>query len=307
MNPEDQTFRIVVNASAWPVREVRISGRGSANRDDAGFTLVELLAVIGTIALLSLLLLPALAGARSDSKAFQCLNNLRQIQHGWLLYSADNRDQLLPTVGQGGLQVQSTNSVYCQPGNAGNQWIYGDMSTFPAALNQDLIRVGLIYPYVPNVAAFKCPADKKAAINGVLTVRSISMNGYMNPLNAAAPPTPALTPPAPLTALYRLFKKQNDLGRLGAANTWVLIEESPISINDSWFCTDPRPTAITWIDKPATYHNNACGLSFADGHAEMKKWKDQNLINWKGPPLTGLPVQPGAGDLQWLGQRSSAR
>jgi len=105
-----------------------------------------------------------------------------------------------------------------------------------------------------------------------------------------------------------MFKKQSDVATgLGASMTWSLIDENPVSINDGWFCVDPSPTASNWIDKPATYHDRAGGLTFADGHSEIKKWRDENLINYTGPPLTGLPAQPGCDDLQWLGQRTSLK
>jgi prepilin-type N-terminal cleavage/methylation domain-containing protein len=270
-----------------------------------GFTLIELLVVIAIIAILAAMLLPALAKAKVRAHRIQCLSNLKQLALGWFMYSGDNNDQLLPTVGQGALQVQLASNPYCQPSNPGNQWIYGDVSVFPAAINTDLIKVGLIFPYVPNLAVFKCPADKKTAVTGQPTVRSMSMNAYMNPLNSGAPPMPAPTPPGPLNPAYRMFKKQSDLARLGPANTWILIDENPVSINDGWFCVDPSPTASNWIDKPATYHSRAGGLSYGDGHGEIKVWKDQNLINYVGPPLTGLAAQPGVGDLQWLGLRTS--
>ncbi len=60
-----------------------------------GFTVVELLAVMVMIAILAIVLLPALAGTKSDPRAFQCLNNQRQLILGWQMYAADNND-LLP-------------------------------------------------------------------------------------------------------------------------------------------------------------------------------------------------------------------
>src|SRR4051794_12735537 len=60
------------------------------------FTLVELLVVIGIIAMLVAILLPVLAGARRAAETAQCLSNLRQIGQGFALYTAESKGWVIP-------------------------------------------------------------------------------------------------------------------------------------------------------------------------------------------------------------------
>ncbi|HVY70787.1 MAG TPA: hypothetical protein VHH73_12725, partial [Verrucomicrobiae bacterium] len=67
---------------------------------------------------------------------------------------------------------------------------------------------------------------------------------------------------------YKQFLRQSDCPQ--PAMTWVTLDEQPDSVNDAFFITDPNVN--NWQDIPASYHNGACGFSFADGHAEIHKW-----------------------------------
>jgi prepilin-type processing-associated H-X9-DG protein len=173
------------------------------------------------------------------------------------------------------------------------------VDALPGAAEPLLIKNGLLYPYVNSTEVYKCPADRKE-VGGKPTVRSMSMNAWMNPIQDWN----SIKNYSGASAL-RVFKKQTDIFRPGPSECWVLIDENPFSINDASFIADPNATV--WWDVPASYHGGAGGLSFADGHAEIKRWKDGNLLKLGAVPTGGLARDPNSTDLQWLQDRSTSK
>jgi prepilin-type N-terminal cleavage/methylation domain-containing protein/prepilin-type processing-associated H-X9-DG protein len=266
-----------------------------------GFTLIELLVVIAIIAILAAMLLPALTKAKQKAHGIQCMSNLKQLQLAFILYSGDNREQIVRT---GGKAEQPTGlpDPKTDPGNAYNMWAYGDISLPAQAGNPDYVKLGLLFGYAKHLGIYKCPADWRSAQSPVAnsgppSVRSMSLNGWMNPIRS-------WNVTRGHSVMGKDFKKESDLSKPGPARIFTFIDENPYSINDGWFICDP--TINAWVDKPATYHNRAGGVAFADGHTEIKRWRDSALINFKNNPIGDTaPGVPDAGDLRWLQDRST--
>lgn len=63
-----------------------------------------------------------------------------------------------------------------------------------------------------------------------------------------------------------------------------------------------------WANIPASRHNNACGVSFVDGHAEIYKWRDPITARPAGrTQVRSYLASPHSVDIRWLQDRCTDR
>jgi prepilin-type N-terminal cleavage/methylation domain-containing protein/prepilin-type processing-associated H-X9-DG protein len=251
----------------------------------AGFTLVELLVVIGIIALLISVLLPALNSARQQAQAVQCMSNMRQLGLAFSNYVNDNKGWMPSTDTCGPITPQ--NFYITIPANASETPLWSSVSAtqtwigwVDAGPTEAALENGTLWKYLKNAGIYKCPTDSNGS-----RLRTYSLN-------------------------YLICPSDNDTGYSGNfnVNQWKIykVNQVPRSTETITFVEEADPRAASsgasaatqwneggweqnpikaklpsnWIDTVVSWHHKGANFTFVDGHAEYWKWTDIRTINY---------------------------
>ncbi|MCX6887058.1 MAG: type II secretion system protein [Verrucomicrobia bacterium] len=264
------------------------------------FTLVELLVVIAIVAILAGLLLPALSGAKSKSQAIACQGNLRQLGLASILYAGDFSDRMPYNLGSSEIKTTVAKGQYMNWSSPIMNWELDDDNTNSVTLTE-----GGLGSYVARQSAlYRCPGDNvlselQAGAGWSRRTRSVSMNMMIGDAGEYTRSGANLNNPR-----YLQFFKAAQIPQ--PSEIFVFIEEHPDSINDGYFLN--KPETFRWLDLPASWHQGAANLTFADGHAEKHVWRCASTRVPARAYAANLPFTIPASEYQdfsWLTSRMS--
>jgi len=263
-----------------------------------GFTMAEVLVVIGIIVLITALLFPVFGRVRSAARTTKCLSNQRQIMLANVSYATSNKGKWVsPRTDQNG-------TTY--PNNVANQvtncWVKAQganvvpSSGTPLYEKPDALEQGVLFPYIGNIQTYVSPHEPSnplAAVASNITtrIRSYSFNALLG-----------TTRPDELpefdddfgTALGVPLIKYNttSVGQVTKPSRMLatLVEDDSVAYNNQgWLILPQTPN---WIDWPATWVPDAITMSYVDGSVQSYALKNRTLVQswesnghrWQQPP-----------------------
>lgn len=206
-----------------------------------GFTLFELMIVIGIILVLVAMFLPTLRLARQQAQRAACMSNIRQVSQAYTAYANDHDGYFLAL-------ESGTGQVGFARGGGNGQVIVP------------------LYPYVRDSRVFHCPADPRDnglsyVPNDIFGSKGTVFAGYANPL-------PRLLKVANGVTTYEMIEEFDLYPKTKNNPGGFVVPPAP---------AEPTPTEV-WIDTPGIAHGGGSCLTFVDGHCEFWPWGDPQTL-----------------------------
>jgi prepilin-type processing-associated H-X9-DG protein len=275
-------------------------GRNNADADRNAFTLTELLVIVATVGILAAVVLPALAGTKTDSKSFQCMNNLKQLATAWILYSDESNDRVVDLCTY---EVSRGISPVSNNAREGVPWRTSISAMSPPPLpagipagsqaaQKFLIEWGFerpapniagpLYGFVPNPDIIHCPADWRANLaikyqpyGGPFAWDSYSGSAYLNgEAGGFTKRSQILHPSGRFLWTEASDMRGENLGSL-EMNIYGSLKDQGGPFH-----------AAQFSDSPGAFHVAAANFNFCDGHVENHKWQDHTTIAFANDTTT---------------------
>jgi len=271
------------------MNKVNIRGRANVNAGRNAFTFMELLILIATIGILATVVLPSLAGPKTESKSFQCINNLKQLATAWIMYSDESNDRL---VDLSTYEVSKGYAPVISGAPEGVPWRTSISAMSPPPLPAGTLAssstaqkffiewgferpapnvAGPLYAFAPNVDIVHCPADWRANLpvkiqpySGPFAWDSYSGSAYLNGEQGGFTKRSHVLHPAGRF----IWAEGGDL-RGENLGSWTMNNVGQISNGFA---------SAQFGDSPAAFHVAAANFNFCDGHVENHKWQDHTTI-----------------------------
>jgi hypothetical protein len=266
------------------------------------FTRTELLSVLAALVLVGLLAQPALSESRSAARAAVCLSNQQRLQRAWAAHAVDNQEWLVAAETLTQLVLQRT------------VWMSGilDFETLDGVRLRHITNGPLFAYGDSDLRIYRCPADRSTqerlpGRRPTPRPRSISMSqafgsgGWLSlEFN-------------PAQTRWRTYSRSSDIVNPGA--TWLFADEHPDSINDGGManaCTGAESLAERGriIDMPSSLHEGAGIFAFADGSADLHRWKGKTIrppVTYSSALALNIPARDSQVDIVWLAARTTVR
>ncbi len=251
------------------------------HRARSGFTLVELLVVIGIIAVLVALLLPALSAAREASRTTHCLSNLRQIGMTLSMYAIENKGLLPPQY------PDSIRLLTPRVRETFDRYLKGTYGVFYCPTLDPVTR------FIPVVPPILSPADayKPAEFhwkNPAITSNTYHALGYLylgNP-TIAGPPLPGgiwVDADGDGSTRDEYLIKLHEKGASEVALAADVMNQAPLAGRmDLWILRHPADAKAT----RANVGKGGQNVLFGDGHVITRR-RDELKVRWYVPSPIG--------------------